>query len=148
MSSYAPLFPKNRCASPLVRGPRTGVTIPQISISRPCNEDDGTKRPTSNSTTRLREDDDDGGNSSKRFRTDNDVLRDYIPPFFPEEVGRKYVVIRGVQPGIYCDWYAVQPLNRIHTNVASQELIQQPNLQNIPFLWYQLLKPAPCLEVL
>lgn len=105
--------------------------------------------PRSSGSIHLREDEDDEDDkSSKRLRTDNVVPRDYIPPFFPEEVGRKYVVIRGIQPGIYCNRYVVKPLNQTHTDVSSQGLISETNLQGFQIVWYQLLRPAAGLAVL
>jgi hypothetical protein len=92
-------------------------------MSRPCDKDDSTQRLASGGSIHLREDEDDNGKASKCLRTDNVVPRDYIPPFFPEEVGRKYVVIRGIQPGIYCNRYVIEPSNQTHTDVASQKLI-------------------------
>jgi hypothetical protein len=40
----------------------------------------------------------------KRLRLDKDGPPDYIAPFTRGAVGHKYVVIKGIKPGIYDDW--------------------------------------------
>lgn len=44
--------------------------------------------------------------SPQLLRCDNPVPAGYIVPFPRGAVGPQYVVIKGVQPGIYSDWYA------------------------------------------
>lgn len=63
-----------------------------------CDSDNARDR-TSDSASEA-----DNDRTPKRARIDNGVPIDFIPPFSPDEVGRKYAVVKGVQPGIYNDW--------------------------------------------
>jgi hypothetical protein len=42
---------------------------------------------------------------AKRLCVEPPASPDYIPPFTSGAIGEKYVVIKGVKPGIYSDWY-------------------------------------------
>lgn len=41
----------------------------------------------------------------KRLRLDKDGPPDYIAPFTRGAIGHTFVVIKGIKPGIYSDWY-------------------------------------------
>lgn len=49
---------------------------------------------------------DDEAPPRKRLRPEHsNSSADYIPPFTQGAVGKKYVVVKGIKPGIYSDWW-------------------------------------------
>jgi hypothetical protein len=59
-----------------------------------------------NSRSHNGNDNDDDDSLPKILRRDEPGPENYIAPFTRGAVGEKYVVIKGVKPGIYSDWYA------------------------------------------
>lgn len=49
-------------------------------------------------------DDDNGGPNRKRLWHDSPGPVNFIPRFTVGAVSQKYIIIKGIQPRIYCDW--------------------------------------------
>lgn len=50
-------------------------------------------------------DEDDELPPAKRLRVHSPIPDDYIRPFAAGAVGDKYIVVKGIKPGIYDNWY-------------------------------------------